>query len=387
MDLFTRANLRSLVADHAQPCVSIFMPTHRGGSQEDPIRFRKLVARAHEGLIAYGLRTSQARDLLAPLHSLLEDASFWANQCDGLAVFLARDFLRVYRLPWTFAEELEVGGFFLVAPLLPLLHGDGRYYVLALSQNSVRLFQGTRFTVSPVDLKGVPHSLAEALRTHDRDEVLTYHAQPTAGGSWGAIFHGLGLDDAKDNQVRYFQAIDRGLHEVLREERAPLVVAAVEYLAALYREVNTYPHLLKQAIEGNPDRLSEAELHARAWALVEPGFQEAQRRAVRLYHQAAAAGSATADVFRIIPAAYRGEVETAFVALGQHLLGVLDPNTNEVSLHTPPAPGDEDLLNFTAIHTLRHGNTVYAVRPEDLPAGQFLAAIYHLPLPGHGKRP
>jgi hypothetical protein len=179
MDLFTRTDLRALLGEHERPRVSLFLPTHRGGSEEDPIRFRKLLGQAEERLVAHGLRSAAARELQAPLHSLLEDVSFWPNQCDGLAVFLARDFLRVYRLPWTFQEELDVGGLFLVAPLLPLLTGDGRFYVLAFSQNRVRLFQGTRFTVSPVDLKGVPRNLAEALRTHDRDEVLTYHARPT----------------------------------------------------------------------------------------------------------------------------------------------------------------------------------------------------------------
>jgi hypothetical protein len=365
------------------------MPTHRGGAEEDPIRFRKLLGQAEDRLVTHGLRPAATREFLAPLHSLREDVSFWPNQCDGLAVFMAPGFLRLYRLPWTFQEELEVGGLFLVAPLLPLLAGDGRFYVLAFSQNSVRLFQGTRFTVSPVDLKGVPRNLAEALRTHDRDEVLTFHARPTSGGSWGGIFegHGVGIDDEKDNLRRYFHSIDRGLHEVLHEEQAPLLLAAVDYFLPIYREASTYPHLLEKGIEGNPDRLSEKELHDRAWAVVGPHFQESLRRAIDLYHQLAGTGRATSDVQRIIPAAYRGEVETVFVALGKHLWGTLDPGTNEVALREQPELGDEDLLNVTAIYTLRHGNTVYALRPEDMPAGTCLAAIYHLPLPKHGKRP
>jgi len=76
-----------------------------------------------------------------------------------------------------------------------------------------------------------------------------------------------------------------------------------------------------------------------------------------------------------------------FVALGQHLWGTLDSGTNKVSLHQRPEIGDEDLLNFTAIHTLRRGNAVFALRPEDMPEGKLLAAIYHVPLPTHGKRP
>jgi hypothetical protein len=389
MDLFTRADLRALLAQHERPCLSLFMPAHRGGSEQDPIRFRKLLGQASEQLAAHGLRPAAAREFLAPLQSLLGDVSFWPNQCDGLAVFLARHSLRVYRLPWPFQEELEVGGLFLVAPLLPLLHGDGRFYVLALSQNSVRLFQGTRFTVSPIDLKGVPRNLAEALRTHDRDEVLTFHSRPTSGGSWGAIFegHGVGIDDHKDDLQRYFRGIDRGLHEVLREERAPLVVAAVDYFLPIYREASTYPHLLEKGIEGNPDRLGEKELHDRAWKVVEPHFQETQRRAIGLYHQIAGTRRETSDVRRIVPAAYRGEVETVFIAQGKHLWGSLDPCTSEVFLHEQREPGDEDLVNFAAAHTLRHGNTAYALRPQDMPAGEFLAAIYHLPLPKRGKRP
>jgi hypothetical protein len=390
MDLFTRADLRALLAEHERPCVSLYMPAHRGGAEEDPIRFRKLLGQAEERLVKHGLRTPEAREFLVPLHSLLEDVSFWPNQCDGLAVFLAPDFQRIYRLPWSFQEELEVGRLFQVAPLLPLLHGDSRFYVLAVSQNSVRLFQGTRFTVSPVDLKGVPRNLAEALRTHDRDEVLTFHTRPTSGCSWGAIFegHGVGIDDEKDDLLRYFQRIDRGLHEVLREERAPLVLAAVDYLQPIYREASTYPHLLAKGIEGNPDRLSEKELHDRAWAIVGPQFQEDVRQAVALYHQAITTGKATADVSEIIPAAYRGEFEILFVALGKHLWGILDPGRNEVTLHEQPQPGDEDLSNLAAIHTLRRGNTVYVLRWEDMPARSPLAGIYHLPLPKYpGKRP
>jgi hypothetical protein len=164
-------------------------------------------------------------------------------------------------------------------------------------------------------------------------------------------------------------------------------VAAVEYLQPLYREASTYPHLLAQGVEGNPDRLSEKDLHDRVWALVEPHFQEALRRAVGLYHQLAGTGRATSDVKQVVAAAYRGEVEIAFVAPGKHLWGTLDPGTGEVSLHGKAEPGDEDLLNFTAVHTLRHGHTVHALRPEDMPGGELLAAIYHLPLPRHGHRP
>lgn len=387
MDLFTRADLRELLAEHPQPRLSLFMPTHRRGAEEDPIRFRKLLGRAEGRLVETGWRSSAAGELLAPMRALLEDASFWPHQAEGLAVFLAPDFFRVRRLPVAFREEVEVGELFRVAPLLPLLQGDGRFFVLALSLNGVRLYEGTRFTFGPVNLPGVPRNLEEALRFHDRDEVLSFHTRPTSGGTWGAIFNGqgVGIDDAKDDLVRYFRGIDRGLHEVLREERAPLVLAAVDYFLPLYRQVGKYPFLLEQAVVGNPERLTEKELHERAWALVEPRFRENLHKDAALYHQAAVAGKATADLRRIVPEAYRGEVATLFAAQGRSLWGVLDPTTEEVVVHETKVPGDVDLLNFAAIHCLRHGNTVHVVPPEDMPEGETLAAIAHLPPAKHAK--
>jgi hypothetical protein len=49
MDLFTREDLKTLLAQHPSPCVSLFMPAHRGGSEEDPIRWRKHLAEAETG--------------------------------------------------------------------------------------------------------------------------------------------------------------------------------------------------------------------------------------------------------------------------------------------------------------------------------------------------
>jgi len=388
MDLFTRDDVKTLLAEHASPCVSLFLPTHRGGSEEDPIRWRRHLAEAQEHLVAAGWRTADARELLAPCQRLLEDISFWKNQGDGLAAFLAPQELRLYRLPLAPADLVVVGSRFYLKPLLPLLSGDGRFFILALSQNGVRLLQGTRDQVSALDLGRVPRSLAEALRTHDRDETLTFHSRPAgSGGPWGAIFHGqgVGIDDRKDDLLRYFQQIDRGLHPLLRQEKAPLLLAAVDYLQPIYREANTYSHLQEPGIEGNPDRLSNRELHDRAWPLVKPLFEQAQQRAVAQYQQLAGTEHASADLEAVVAKAYEGRVETLFVALGREVWGVFEPSAGRVERHEQARFGDVELLDFAAAQTLVRGGTVYAAEPGQIPGGTDLAAIFCLPLPRRRK--
>jgi hypothetical protein len=391
MDLFTRDDLKTLVAEHPSPCISLFMPTHRGGAEEDPIRWRKHLAEAEERLAKAGWRTAEVKEFLAPGRRLLDDVTFWKNQSDGLAVFLAPQFLCLFRLPLAFKDLVVGANRFSIIPLLPLISSNGRFYVLALSQHGVRLLQGTRDCVSEVDLKGVPRSLAEALLTHEAKEPFSFYGRRAGqgAGSWGGIFHGhgVGIDDSKEEVLHYFQKIDRGLHPLLSEERAPLVLAAVDYLQPIYRKANTYAHLLEEGVAGNPDRLNSKELHGRAWPLVKPLFETAQQRAAAQYRQVAGTGHASCDLEAIVAAACQGRVETLFVALDRQVWGVFDPSTGRVEQHEQPLFGDVDLLDHAAAHTLAHGRTVYAVQAEQVPSGTDVAAIFCHPLPKHRKRP
>jgi hypothetical protein len=387
MKILARDDLRTLIRKREGLCVSIYMPTHRAGRevQQDPIRLKNLLGNALDRMVTGGVRTPEARELLEPADKLLHDGIFWQHQSDGLALFVSPEMFHHYRLPFDFEELVVVTDRFHIKPLLPLLSGDGRFYVLALSQNEVRLLQGTRYSVSEVDLEDVPESLAEALRYNDPEKRLQFHTGTRTPGGKGerpAIFHGHGIasaDDPKDYILRYFHQVARGLRDLLRDEQAPLVLAGVDYLLPIYQEANSYPHLVvDEGIERNPEEMSAEELHKHAWAIVHPLFLSAQKEAAARYRQLAGAGSeqASSDLKEVIPAAYHGRVETLFVAVGLQQWGAFDPDTNAVHLHERAEPGDEDLLDFAAIHTLSNGGSVYAVEPKKVPDDAPLAAVF-----------
>jgi hypothetical protein len=382
--ILSQSELKTLIEKRDGPCVSIFMPAHRAGAetQQDPIRLKNLLAETGERLMIGGLRSPEAQELLEPAEKLLHNAFFWQRQSDGLAMFLSPEVFRTYRLPFDFEELVVVTDRFHIKPLLPLLSGDGRFYVLALSQNEVRLLQGTRYSVSEVGLENVPESLTEALRYNDPEKRLQFHTGTRTPGGKGerpAIFHGHGVastDDPKDYILRYFQQVDEGLRDLLGGEEAPLVLAGVDYLLPIYKEANSYPHLVDEGIEGNPEEISVEELHEHAWGIVHPLFLSAQKEAAARYRQLAGAGSeqASSDLKEVVPAAYHGRVEVLFVAVGLQQWGTFDAATNVVQLHQEAEPGDEDLLDFAAVHTLLNGGTVYAVEPEKVPDDTLLAA-------------
>jgi hypothetical protein len=386
MDILTRDELRTLTRKPEGWCVSIYMPAHRVGAeiQQDPIRLKNLLGEAEGHLIAQSLRLPEAQKLLEAAEKLLQDGLFGQHQSDGLAIFLSSDQFRYYRLPFEFEELVVVTDRFHIKPLLPLFSGDGRFYVLALSQSKVRLLQGTRYSVNEVDLEGLPKGLAETLRYNDPEKRFQFHTTTRTPGGKGerpAIFHGHGVasaDDPKDYISRYFHRVAEGLHDLLRDEQAPLVLAGVDYLLPIYREANTYPHLVDAGIEGNPEEVRAEELHERAWAIVQPLFLAEQEEAAAQYRQRAGAGNEQASnkLKEVVPAAYHGRVETLFIAVGFQQWGTFDPATNTLQVHEEAEPGDEDLLDFAAIQTLLNSGTVYAVEPQKVPDETLLAAVF-----------
>ena len=376
-------DLQTLLVEREGPCVSLYLPTHRTGRemQQDPIRLKNLLRQAEGELASVAIRSTDAAGLLKPARDLLAEPSFWEHASDGLAVFLAPGFVRTYRLPASFQEKCVVSGAFHLKSLLPLLSGDGQFYVLALSQKHVRLLQGSRFSVGELEPDGMPGSLKEALWVDDPERVLQYHSgTPSGGGRRDAVYHGQGgaPDVEKSNLLRYFRRVDEALVEFLEGQSAPLVLAGVDHYFPIYREASRYPNLVDGGVKGSPDDLSAAELHDRAWALVEPIFHAEQDKASGRYAEHAGKGKTSETLADIVPAAHHGRVETLFVALGEQRWGAFIPDgTGSVILHDAYEQGDRDLLDVAAAATLKAGGRVYALPRDQIPSSDSaLAAIY-----------
>jgi hypothetical protein len=381
VDILTQDDLKSLAEKRGRLCISIYMPTHRAEAQiqGDPLRLKNLLNRVEGRLQQSGLSPRAMHALLKPAQQLLADGIFWQHQGDGLAIFLAGGVFYRYCLPLAFDELLVVAGRFHLKPLLPLVSGNGRFYVLALSQNSARLLEATRYTVEEVELAGIPTSLAEALQYEDPERQLQHHAGAPTGRGVSALFHGHGVgagDMEKENILRYFHQLDKGLRKFLRDEKAPLVLAGVEYLLPLYEQANSYPNLMDEGIRGNPDSCSARELHENAWPIVQPYFDKAREAHMAEYNRLAGRSDTSADLTAILLAAHYGRIKVLFVPLDARQWGTFDPVTSTLTLHPAAEPGDEELLDLAAVQTLMYGGTVYVVGPDQMPDGTSLAAIF-----------
>ncbi len=380
MALFTIAALENLAEIRPGPCVSIYMPTHRifTETEQDRIRLKNLLGRAEESLLKMGLRKPAAKEMLEPAESRLLHLPFWRSQKDGLAVFLAPEFVRLYQMPLKVPELVVVSERFHLKPLLEFV-GSSKFYILALSQDKVRLFLASQFSVSEVDLEGVPKSLDEALKYDDPQKQLQFHTgTQKVTGDRAAMFHGhgVGTDDEKTNLLRFCQHLDRGLHDILRHEQAPLVVAGVDYLLPIFAEASSYKYLLPEGVAGNPENVNPEKLQRQAWKVAEPYFNRVRREAETKYRELGGTAKISHELKDIVAAAHQGRVESLFVAAGQQEWGAYDPQRDELERFPEGRPGAQDLLDLAATETLLKGGAVFSVEPEAVPDGPPAAAVF-----------
>jgi hypothetical protein len=374
IDLVDLPTVTALAAHRAPVCVSMCLPTHPAGpaTEQDPIRLKNLLRAADDVLRSqHGIARRDAAELLEPAAALASDRDFWRHQSDGLALYLAPGMLRALRVPLPLDESLQVGASFRLRPLLRLLSGDGHFYVLALAQNEVRLFEGTRFTMGELTLGPIPPDMETALAHEDPEAQL----QVRAGGQAG-MFHGHGEGAEVDKQTleRFFRVVDRALRSRLGPDRHPLVLACVGYYLPIFRSVSSYDGLADDCIAGSPEGRPVHVLQQQAWDIVGPLFEAARRVAEERLRAAVGVGRAAVGAADVVVAAYAGQVATLFLADDDPCWGRLTPSSAP-EVHEAPENGDEDLLETAARTALTTNGDVYLDAADVVPEGARAAAL------------
>jgi hypothetical protein len=368
VETITEAELRELAAIHQPYCVSLYMPTHRKGydTKQDPLRLKGLLNQAEESLLKQDMRAAEARAMLEPARQKISDSSFWSHQGDGLALLITLSEMRSYRLSRQLEEILFVGHRFLLTPLIPVAYDDAQFLTLVISPKRVRLMGGTRESIDEIKVEGLPKQFDELGKYIDTERMLQFHtrAAPTGAASSdrAAVFHGqgVGTDDAlrKKRLLEFCRMIERSLQPVLANRKTPLVLAADQSLIPIYKETNTYPYILEEAISGNHDQSSEKQLHEATWPIVQEKLRSEKAQLLAIGESAVSDGRGSTELREILPAASDGRVDALMVTDACHVWGSYDSDAREASIHEQKQEGDDELMNLAAVTSLLKGEMI-----------------------------
>jgi hypothetical protein len=377
MSMFSLEDLRRLIAQSATPSLTIYSPLTPGNKDENQSRFRSLISKAAKLLTVSGCNSS-AEELLAPLRRMANDQQP-APTGSGFAYFASPAGETIVVLRAKPVERVTVGTTFVIRPLLTELIVN-RYFLLTLSQHSTTLYRGSIDGLTRVEVPGLPLGIEDALRTHDTDEPLTLHSFRRGNGPSEAIFHGhgVGIDDHKDDLLRYFRVIDRALHPILQQETDPLVLAGVRYLFPIYTRANTYRHLMPGGISGNPEHTTLQDLGSAAWSMIASEKNHKIERAVETFRQLRGTNRTVVDVHEAVVAATEGAIGTLLITPAAEARDLPDPMQHRNGTGATTVPIQDELWNLAAVQVLRHRGAVYEV-PNGSLGGPDAGAILRMP--------
>jgi hypothetical protein len=381
--MFLRHDLDELLAFDKNPAISIYLPTHPVGREvrQDAIRLRNLLSEAAKRLAACDMRGPEIDALLQPARRLVDDEEFWRHQKQGLAIFLGPRFERIHKLPVTVPEELAIASHFCIKPLLPLIDSVGSFWVLTVSAARTRLYQGSRWTFAEVTGLDLPQGLAEIW---DETEYQEAHKASPVGRPPRApsgLAKAQALGDApeelhKTQLIELLRRIAAAVEPVIKRQPAPVILAAEPKMQGHFREIAKWKELLPEGILEFPDAMPADELHKKAGAVFAPREEAARAEWLgRLQTLLGNNTKATTTPEEIVKAARYGRVDRLFLCDGQPLWGIFDEGRDSVVAHREPREGDDDLLDYAALMTLRQGGNVTLVDRTQLPPTGPAAAI------------
>jgi len=301
-------------------------------------------------------------DPLAPVEE------FWKLQAHGLGVLVRSETksMQTYRLPIRPALLAEVADRFHLAPLIRTITSPLEIFVLAISAGGARLLHVV-VNMPPARVP-VPHLSDDPAETLDRPSIHV-----------GAPRRRLqNREGEKVLEAQYARTVDRAVREALAGRSTPMVLAAAEPMLGIFRAVNTYPHLIAEAIEGSPDHRSDAQLGDAALPILDRLYRNEVKGVLALYDDLKPY-RATSDVSRTAHAATAAAVDRLVVDLDRVIPGLVSDIDGSVTYSVSDDAETYSVLDEVARRALCTDARVLCASRAELPAGCALAAILRYP--------
>lgn len=356
-----RQDIKILQSLRGYPSLTITLPTHRTSpdNRQDPIRVRNLVAQATERLLS-----EFSRREIAPLLQRLDELAGqldYRNMLDGLALYVSKEYGQIFFLPFTLPERVVVDESFLTRDLVYALHRTPRYWVLALSEQPTRLFEGTRDTLVEITAGAFP-------MTHEGPGG----AAPLPGG------FGVRKSAYRDEQHRqFFRKVDDELGKVLADDPLPLAVVGVDRHLSFFNELTAHQSAIKTTLTGSHDKTSAHELAKLVWPLVQANMEGRIRLSLDDLGAAIKGQRYASGIGEAWRLAHEGRGRTLLVEEDYHYPATVDAtNLRLIPAEDATAPGVmDDAVDELIELVMSQGGEAVFVHNGDLEQHQRIALI------------
>jgi len=387
MDILRKDDVRKLSENNNYPSVSIFIPTHKewNGLSQDITRYKNLLNKTEKELSEL-MRDKELNTFLKPARELLTDTQFWNYQENGLAVYFNKNEFLTFKLPEPVDEFLFINSIYYIKPILPFIAGDEKFFLLTFDQKETKLFECTKYKIKQLRIPDTMLGMDEMLEYYEMERSLQFRSgvresvKKGRRNTQGAVFHGQGAGtdetEYKKLLLDFAHIIDKGVMKLLKDETAPLIISAVEYLIPIYKKANSYPYIYDKHLPLNPEQFPLNELHKKALEIINPLFEEEKKKAFSKYEQFSGNGKATSNIEEIVQASLTNRIEYLWVNIDERQWGSFNEAEQRINLDEQSTHENKDLLDFAAAQTIMNNGTVYALRRNEMPVKKSALAVF-----------
>jgi hypothetical protein len=385
IDIPTLEEFKALAQIKGETCVSLYLPTSPLAQdvRANRIAFKDLVGEALSQLREAGADKEKIAaleerfDHLAGADHEVQDEdkirkrqrarpdeieAFWHTQANGLAVLATASTMRTFRLPDAPKPLAEVADRLHLTPLIRAMTSPHDAFVLALAEESVRLIHAfANYPPVRLQVPDLPKNAEEATR---RPSIHVRAPRRRLQN----------LEGEKVLLHKYVAKVAQAIQGALTGLNTPLVLAATEPIASIYRSVNTYPRLADEVIEGNPDLVTDAELEDAAIPILDHIYSRELKAAIALYDELKPE-RATTDISWAAHAATAGAIDQLLVDLDAVVPGLVSDVDGSVTYSASDDAETYSVVDEVARRALFTGARVMGARSEELPDRAALAAI------------
>jgi len=292
--------LSALDREKGQICVSIIVPVHRlSPARRGDERVLKNTMDKAGQLIRDKYGEEMQATLVAGMEELYGNIDFNHNQ-DGIGLYLSPRIKRVVHFPFAVKEKVVVGERFETRDLLYWLNFAVPYYVLALSEKMLRLYEGRWNDLSEVKDEFFPIKHEEAFE----------YAKPVRSSSFAGHSHVKMYEKDKPEleKIRlsgFFRDADKKLAPYLEQDR-PLVLAGADRDLSLFSGLTSHEKNLAGKIRGNVSHTGEKELAGQAWPLVFTQLRNNHRMLIKDFEEKIGENRGISGIGEIWKAAVEG---------------------------------------------------------------------------------
>lgn len=372
MELIEKKELNQLINFSSDPSISIFISTNIAGKnvleESDRIKLKGKWDECKRTLENIGVSSVKIKKIEQPIQNIIDDSEFWRHQSNGLALFAAEDFLKVFNLPIHFEDHTYISTDFYVRSLAPALSVDQKFFVLALQLKEVKLYEATEYSLAEMKVNNlVPDNINEEVGYDYEEKHLQMRSQQEGAGN--AIFHGHGGSERDDKEeiYKFFNAIDKGISQLLHDEKAPLLVYCQDYLFPIYQKANSYQNLYEKPVKGNPNDVGLMGLHEKAVDTIKPYLEKEKQSKIEKYDEVAPVLKNDL-IHDILPFAFEGKVDTLFLENREEIWGAFDESKQSVEVHDKEEATSISLMNLAAKKVLKNNGSVYLLDSAFMPS-------------------